>query len=435
MAGKRRIAFKTLGCRLNQYESDALVSEFRHRGYEVVPFHEKADLYIVNTCTVTNQSDHKSRNMIRQAIRRGEGAAVIVTGCMVDHYREKLLEQEGITYVVVNDRKSSIVSLAEAHFHGETATPELFSPDRFHFPTTDLSFHTRSLIKIQDGCDNFCSYCIIPRVRGRAVSRPVEDILDNIRKVTDAGSREVVLTGVNITRYQYGDVSFEDLVEHILRLPGTFRLRISSIEPEGFGEKLYDLFAHPRLTPHLHMCLQSGSDAVLKRMRRRYTVKEFLSIMESIRSRYPDFNFTTDIIVGFPGETDEEFGETVRVAREAGFSHIHTFKFSVRDGTSAARMEPKVAEQVKNERSRVIREISLQNRLRYFRSMLDKTQQVLFEKRGKSYSLGYGEHYLPVAVKGKIPANTLTEIKLTGIEKGGREPFLTGEPTQKDRES
>ncbi len=427
MAIKHTIAFKTLGCRLNQYETDALVSEFRKRGYRVVPFHEEAEMYIVNTCTVTNQSDHKSRNMISQAIRRREGATVIVTGCMANHYREQLEQQEGVTYVVENDRKSSIVTLAEAHFHGETVSPALFPADKFHFPPTDHSFHTRSLIKIQDGCDNFCSYCIIPRVRGRGVSRPVGEILNNIRQVTDAGFREVVLTGVNITRYRYEATNFEDLVEQIVALPGDFRLRISSIEPEGFGEKLYNLFAHPKLTPHLHLCLQSGSDTVLKRMRRKYTVSVFMEMVESLRKRYPDFNFTTDIIVGFPGETDEEFAASVRVAREARFSHIHTFKFSKRDGTPAARMADQVPEKIKTERSRIIREMSLENRLAYFRHMLGRRQEVLFEKRGKAYSLGYGEHYLPVAVDAPVAPNTMAGVRLTGIEEGGKDPFLRGE--------
>ena len=427
MAGKHKIAFKTLGCRLNQYETDALVSEFRNKGYDVVPFHDKADMYVINTCTVTNQSDHKSRNMISQAIRRNSNATVVVTGCMADHFKERLEQQEGVSYVVVNDRKSSIVDLAEAHFHDETVAPDLFPADKFHFPLTDKAFHTRSLIKIQDGCDNFCSYCIIPRVRGRAVSRPATEILDNIRRVTEAGFREVVLTGVNITRYRYGDLNFEDLVEKITLLPGDFRLRISSIEPEGFGEKLYDLFSHPRLTPHLHLCLQSGSDSVLKRMRRNYTVADFMGMVDAIRRRYPDLNFTTDIIVGLPGETEEEIAATVKVAREARFSHIHTFKFSVRDGTPAARMERQVPERMKSERSRIIRTVSLENRLAYFRKMLGHTQKVLFEKRGKGGSLGYGEHYLPVSVEEKIAPNTLREVRLTGIVTGGKEPFLRGE--------
>ncbi len=426
MDRSRKIAFKTLGCRLNQYETDALVSEFRHRGYEVVPFSQAADIYVVNTCTVTNQSDHKSRNMISQAIRRTGHSVVIATGCMVNHYRETLDRREGITFAVPNDRKSSIVSLVEAHLNGEITSPDLFPGDKFHFPLTDRSFHTRSLIKIQDGCDNFCSYCIIPRVRGRAVSRPAGEILENIRRVVDAGFKEVVLTGVNIGRYHYHEVNFEDLVEKITGLPGDFRLRISSSEPEGFGEKLFDLFAHPKLTPHLHLCLQSGSDRILKRMHRKYDVKEFMGMMESIRQRIPGFNFTTDIIVGFPGETEEDFQQSADIARRARFSHIHTFKFSKRDGTLAARMDDQIPEKIKTERSRIIREISLENKRAYYRSMLGSTQEVLIEKEGKNFSMGYGQHYLPVTLTERVKNNTMVKVLLTGIEEGKKEPVLTG---------
>ena len=421
-----KIAFKTLGCRLNQYETDALVSAFRHKGYDVVPFNQPADVYVVNTCTVTNQSDHKSRNMISQAIRRTGNSVVIAAGCMVNHYKKILEQQPGITYAVQNDRKSSITDLVEAHFKGEITSPDLFPEDKFHFPVTDKSFHTRSLIKIQDGCDNYCSYCIIPKVRGRAVSRPVREILENIRRVTNAGFKEVVLTGVNIGRYQYENDNFEDLVEKITGLPGDFRLRISSIEPEGFGEKLFDLFAHPKLTPHLHLCLQSGSDNILKKMHRKYDVKAFMGMMENIRKRYPDFNFTTDIIVGFPGETEEDFLQSAEIARQARFSHIHTFKFSKRDGTLAARMENQVSDVVKTERSRIIREISQENKLKYYRSMLGKQQKVLIEKEGKNFSMGYGQHYLPVRVCRKVSNNSMVKVLLTDIDEGENKPVLVG---------
>jgi len=426
MVTNRKIAFKTLGCRLNHYETDALISEFRKKGYEVIPFSQPADIYVVNTCTVTNQSDHKSRNMINQAIRRNHDSLVIVTGCMANHYKEQLDQRPDISYVVENDRKSSIVSLVEAHYHGEVTTPEWFPADRFHFPLTDKAFHTRSLIKIQDGCDNFCSYCIIPRVRGRAVSRPEAEILDNIRRVLDAGFKEIVLTGVNIGRYRDDKTGFECLVEDILSLPGNFRLRFSSIEPEGFGEKLFDLFANSKLTPHMHLCLQSGSDTILHRMHRKYTVSEFMKIVESVRKRYSDFNFTTDIIVGFPGETDEDFQQSVNIAREARFSHIHTFKYSKRTGTLAARMENQVPEIIKTERSRRIRQVSLENKLAYYRSMLGHIQYVLFEKEGKSFSMGYGEHYLPVIVYDTVPNNHLDKVLLKDIEEK-KEPVLVGE--------
>ncbi len=425
MVAIRKIAFKTLGCRLNQYETDALASEFRSKGYEVVPFSQPADIYVINTCTVTNQSDHKSRNMISQAIRHTKNPLVIVTGCMANHYRTQLEKQPDISYVVENDRKSSIVSLVEAHYHGEITTPDMFPRDKFHFPLANKAFHTRSLIKIQDGCDNYCSYCIIPKVRGRAISRPKEEILDNIRHVVDAGFKEVVMTGVNIGRYQYEGYIFEDLVEEILALPGNFRLRISSIEPEGFGEKLIDLFAHPKLTPHMHLCLQSGSDIILQRMHRKYNVKTFMDMINRFRLRYPDFNFTTDIIVGFPGETEKDFLQSAAIAREARFSHIHTFKYSKRDGTLAARMENQIPEIIKTERSKIIRDISAKNKREYYHAMIGKTQDVLFEKEENHFSLGYGQHYLPVIVYNRITNNHIRKVLLKNIEEK-KEPVLVG---------
>ena len=198
------------------------------------------------------------------------------------------------------------------------------------------------MIKIQDGCDNFCTFCIVPMVRGKAVSRSEKDILENIRQVIDLGYKEIVLTGVNISRYDWEGLNFTGLLENILSLDGKFRVRISSIEPEGFGDHLFDLFMHEKLCPHLHLCLQSGSDRILMQMRRAYTLPSYMEIVEQLRTRHPLFNFTTDIMVGFPGETEQDFEATCNVIREVGFSHVHTFKYSRREGTRAARMEEQV---------------------------------------------------------------------------------------------
>ncbi|MDP3462503.1 MAG: radical SAM protein, partial [Bacteroidales bacterium] len=232
----KKIAFKTLGCRLNQYETDALASRFHKGSYQLVDFSDEADIYVVNTCTVTNQSDQKSRQTINAARKISNDAIVVVTGCMANNYKQSLLENTGITYVVDNERKSSIFSIVESHFRGEVADPEGFDKDLFSYDPAQKTFHTRSMIKIQDGCDNFCTFCIIPKVRGRAASRPAQEIYDNIREVVDFGFKEVVLTGVNIGRYQDGALNFEQLVANILELPGDFRLRISSIEPDGFSD-------------------------------------------------------------------------------------------------------------------------------------------------------------------------------------------------------
>jgi len=424
----KKIAFKTLGCRLNQFETDALAAQFNRHNYKVVSFAENADVYIINTCTVTNLGDTKSRKAINQAVNRLGMPVVIVTGCMVDSQKEKLQQLKGITYFLENARKTSLLQLVDAHFKGETVSLEHFGRDLFGFEAADETFHTRSFIKIQDGCDNFCTYCIVPKVRGRAASRPAADILDNVRKVLDFGFKEVVLTGVNIGKYQDKGVYFGTLVEKILSLPGDFRVRISSIEPEGFGDKLLDLFSHPKLTPHLHLCLQSGSDHILHLMHRSYNLATFLELVEKIKVRYSDFNLTTDIIVGFPGETDEYFRRTCEVTCEVGFSHIHTFKYSIRSGTRAEMMTEHVPESIKQERSRIIRTISEDNKRKYRESMLGKEQTVLVEKFNKKtgFAKGYGEHYLPVEFRALEDLhNQFVKVRLESLS-SCTDPVLNG---------
>jgi len=423
----RKIAFKTLGCRLNQFETDSLASEFHNAGYRLVDFEDKADVYVVNTCTVTNQSDKKSRNLINHASRRPGDALVVVTGCMVNSQKEALENRDTSTYFVENNRKTSIFPLVQAHYEGEILHPNTLDPDVFDFKPADRTFHTRSLIKIQDGCDNFCTFCIVPMVRGRATSRPFEKIRDNILQVLDFGFREIVLTGVNIGRYDHDGTNFESLVEKILDIPGDFRVRISSIEPDGYGDQFIELFQHPKLMPHLHLCLQSGSDAVLLRMRRMYTLSNFRSIVDKFRNSHPDFNLTTDIIVGFPGETATNFQSTCEVVRDIGFSHIHTFKYSRRKGTRADRMPDQVPEKVKAERSEVIRQIGEENKRLFRSSLIETTEQVLVEKTGDGMARGYGEHYVPIRFPSEqAEKNMIYPVTIKGIS-DGEDPDLLGE--------
>ncbi|MFP4471821.1 MAG: tRNA (N(6)-L-threonylcarbamoyladenosine(37)-C(2))-methylthiotransferase MtaB [Bacteroidales bacterium] len=424
----KKITFKTLGCRLNQFETDALASQFHKNGYQLVEFGSDADVVVINTCTVTNQSDSKSNQVISQAARKHKDAMLVVTGCMVNNHRENLEKnKDNVTWFVDNEHKSSIFGLVDGHFKGEISHPEHFDTNLFNYEAAEKTFHTRSWIKIHDGCDNFCTFCIIPKVRGRATSRPVDEILENIRQVVEFGYREVVLTGVNIGRYQHEGTDFETLVERILELPGDFRLRIGSIEPEGFGDKLFDLFGHPKLTPHLHLCLQSGSDKTLLKMRRMYTVDSFMDIVNKVRGRYPDFNFTTDIIVGFPGETEEDFQDTVELSKKIGFGHIHTFKYSVRKGTRAERMPDHIPEKEKSRRSEIIRQSGEEEKRKYRESFVGKSQTVLVEKIIRGMAQGYGEHYLPV----KFPAHGISEnefvnVMLLSLE-SGEEPSLVGQ--------
>ena len=425
---KKRVAFKTLGCRLNQYETDALVTDFSKAGYELVDYTASPDIVIVNTCTVTNQSDQKSRSVISQTVRKAKNAVVVVTGCMANNFKEKLESQENITFVVENSRKSSILTLIDAHFSGEIAHPDQLPQDVFRYEPVSKSLHTRSAVKIQDGCDNFCTFCIIPMVRGLGVSRPVAEVLESVRKTVENGFKELVITGVNIGRYEDGTVTFEKLLARILEVPGDFRVRISSLEPDGFGDDFVKLFAHPKLMPHLHLCLQSGSDKTLLRMRRMYDIAQFRKTISRFRSVYPDFNFTTDIIVGFPGETEEEFQQTLNAVAEFNFSHIHTFKYSVRKGTRAERLENHLAEKVKNERSLKVRDLSVVNKMDYFNSFIGRTQDVLIEKITQGIANGYGQHYIPVrfAISG-VQKNTIHAVKLTELRGEGEEMYLFGE--------
>ncbi len=424
----KKVAFKTLGCRLNLFETDALASEFARRNYEVVEFGRPADVVVINTCTVTNQSDQKSRKVINQAARKNKNALTIITGCMATHYKEKLQQNEKIDYVVDNEHKTSVLSVVEAHFRGDTVNPDNFEKNVFDFEPADDTFHTRSFIKIQDGCNNFCTFCIVPKVRGRAVSRPAEDIFENIRKVIGFSYKEIVLTGVNLGRYRYEKYDFEKLVETTLAIPGDFRVRISSIEPDGYSESFFRLFQNPKLTPHMHICLQSGSEDILLKMRRIYTAGEFEEVARKLRNDYPGFNLTTDIIVGFPGETEEDFQKTLEVARRIGFGHIHTFKYSVREGTRAARMPDQIPEKIKTARSDTVRKLAGEMKLEYRKSFIGKKQTVLVETFDrKGFAKGYGEHYVPVIIEQKgLEKNKFYGVSIIGIIPG-KEPLLKGD--------
>lgn len=424
----KKIAFKTLGCRLNLFETDALVSEFTKKNFQVVDFSEDADVYVVNTCTVTNQSDHKSKQVMNQMDRLHHNALKIVTGCMATNYKEQLEQNAKVDFVVDNDHKASITSLVDAWFQGEIKSPEFFKKGVFSYDAADTTLHTRSLIKIQDGCNNYCTFCIIPKVRGRAISRQAKDIYENIRQVVGFGFKEVVLTGVNIGRYKDGEVDFEKLVEQILEIPGDFRLRISSMEPDGFTDSFFRLFQHPKLTPHLHLCLQSGSEDILLKMRRMYTAGLFEDLSDKLRKMYPGFNLTTDLIVGFPGETEKDFQDSVDMARRIQFGHIHTFKYSVRKGTRAERMPDQIPEKEKTRRSEIIRKLSDEMKLNYRQSFIGKTETVLVEKFDENgFATGYGEHYVPILIPEKeLKKNEFYRVKLKEIVMKD-EPVLIGE--------
>ena len=448
------IAFTNLGCRLNIAESDALAARFVAAGYRVVPTTEPADVVVVNTCTVTGQADRKSRNALYRAARAGAEPhaagpgspdardrqdtrpLVVATGCYVTAQGGVACDLPGVDYAVDNARKSRIFDLVTAHLAGEVVDPAALPADPFGYRPGAQPLHTRATIKIQDGCDNFCTFCIIPAVRGRAQSRPAPDILDEARRLLDEGHRELVLTGVNIGRYQWGDCNFSRLLEDLLALPGDYRVRVSSLEPDPLDDRFVALTGHERLCPHLHLCLQSGSDRTLLRMRREYDVDGYLDLIDRIRAtwrrRGVPAHFTTDIMVGFPGETGADFARTVEVCKAVDFGHIHTFRYSPREGTRAARLPDAVPEPVKAERSAAVRALAAAGRRRLAQRLTGHRQRVLVEQVDGALATGYGESYLriqfratgcppepgewyPVTVIGRLPDDRLAALPDTDL--------------------
>jgi threonylcarbamoyladenosine tRNA methylthiotransferase MtaB len=420
------IAFKTLGCKLNQYETDSLASQFIEGGYSISEFNRKADVYVINTCTVTNQGDQKSRTIINQAKRNNPEGLFVITGCMADHYNEALEDTQTKTLIVKNKQKSSIYNQVDAILKGETLHE--LSNDVFGFKPIKNGFHTRATIKIQDGCNNFCTFCIIPFVRGKAISRDPGAIIDEIKQVLSYGYKEIVITGVNISRYNYNEVQFDSLIEQILDIEGDFRLRISSLEPDKISDRFIELFQHPKMTPHLHLCLQSGSEKILLQMRRMYTIESYMDIIYKIKSRIPAFNFTTDVIVGFPGENDDDFKQSCKIIEDVGFSHVHTFPFSERTGTRAERMPDKITFAIKKDRAEMIRNLSENNKINYYKSFVGTTQRVLTESQIKRKHLqGYGENYIPVVINNEnIIANEFYNVIIKELQLVDK-PILIGE--------
>lgn len=426
------VAFETLGCKLNQYETDAMAAGFLSLGWQIVDPEGPADAYVVNTCTVTNNADRKSRRTLGRHLGQNAGPIVVVTGCFAESARTSLEGREGITFVVPNHRKNQVPSLVDAHRKGEVLAPAVPAPDAFGFPVHEKIFHTRASLKIQDGCDNFCTFCIIPMVRGRAVSRPLPEILDAARQLIAGGRREIVLTGVNMGRWSEGGLTFTDLVAALLALEGDFRLRITSLEPEGLGEPFADLLSHPKMAGHLHLCLQSGSPRILLSMRREYSLDQYLALVGLFRGRKPELNLTTDLIVGFPGESEEDFQRSVDVVKSVGFGAVHVFPYSRRQDTRAERMPDQVPEGVKASRSRIMQGLSGQIRRAAMEALIGRLRRVLVEtpdqgRGGENWCRGLTEDYFPVRFRGQARWNTFAEVRIAGVGTDGDEPVLEAE--------
>ncbi len=399
-----KIKIESLGCRLNQSEIESVSTTLQGMGHIIVTSGE-ADVYIINSCAVTGRSERKARQLIYRALERTGGTdkkRIIVTGCATEAIRN----DSNITYVS-NDHKYLIPEIINGMADGY----KTMKPMRFGFEAPLKCSTNRVNLKIQDGCDNFCSYCIIPFMRGIPQSRPFNDIISEFRLLLENGYREIILTGVNIGKYNDNKKGLAGLVRGILELPGEFRLHLTSLDPDSASDELISLFAERRMVKHLHLSLQSGSDTVLRRMNRPYTRGEYLSTVNRLKKIDPDFNFTTDVIVGFPGESDEEFNETVSLVKEAGFSHIHTFRYSPRPGTVAAGMDDAVPEILKTERSKEIINLYMKQKEEFYRRFHGRSGVFLSEKFRGGVTTGFNEHYIPVEIHEKLPRNEFFRLR------------------------
>ncbi|KGG81360.1 30S ribosomal protein S12 methylthiotransferase [Caloranaerobacter azorensis H53214] len=408
----KTVAFYTLGCKVNQYETEAMAELFKKEGYNVVDAEDKADIYVINTCTVTNLGDRKSRQFIRRAKRKNRKAIIAVVGCYVQVSPDEVFEIEDVDLVIGTNDKNKIVELCEEvkekHKRIKIVEDIMKVREFEEMPINEVEGKTRAFVKIQEGCNQYCSYCIIPYARGPVRSRKLQNIIKEVEKLSKSGFKEIVLTGIHVASYgkDLGDIRLIDVIEVIHDIEGIERIRLSSLEPTIITEEFMDrLIKLPKVCNHFHLSLQSGSNTVLKRMNRKYTTEEYLSIVKLIRKYMSDVGLTTDIIVGFPGETDEEFEETYNFVKEIGFSRIHVFKYSPREGTPAAKFKNQVDGKIKAERSRKLIELGEELNKVFNRRFIGKIMNVLFEEkvRGATGLMeGYTTNYIRVMAKGDI---------------------------------
>lgn len=434
---KRIIAFHTLGCKVNQYETEAMKEQFKSKGFDIAPEDSFADVYIINTCTVTNMADRKSRQFIRRALRMNPKALIAVTGCYAQTDPAEVASIEGVNLVIGNNEKHDIAHYIEERLHfakSETSRPkgaeisaaafdemtEYHSSGVIHA----MDSRTRAYIKIEEGCDRFCSYCIIPYARGRVRSRTRDEIVEEVRELINAGFVEIVLTGINTALYgkDTESESLETLLTAIEKIPGDFRVRLSSLEPTVVDvEDAERLLKFGKLCHHLHLSVQSGSDKILKSMNRKYTRTDYLKIVETLRRFDPLYGISTDIIVGFPGEDDDDFEDSLSITDASEYVRVHAFKYSPRRGTKAAAMDCKVDGNIKNERAKLLAKRADDVSLSFRTKCIGAETRVLFEeKTGKNMMAGYADNYVRVyADFDEECIGRLVKVKLAGIYKDG----------------
>ena len=398
------VGIYTLGCKVNQYESEAIAEGLTSRGFSVVPFSEVCDAYIINTCTVTAESDRKARQLIRRAIKNNPTAYILVTGCMAEVFSDRLSKIEGIDYICGNGHKMQVIEALENLFaqgHKNTCSQIAISPlDEFEEMQITHFDRTRAYIKIEDGCENRCTYCIIPEARGKVRSKAPEDVLAEVRALTESGCREVVLTGIETASYGRdfdNGYRLADLLEEVDAIPNIGRVRLGSLDPSLMKPEFVNRIAKLKsLTPHFHLSMQSGSDKILALMKRKYNRKMALEGMQRLREAMPGVQFTTDMIVGFPGETEEDFALTVDFAKQAKFLMIHVFPYSERRGTVAATLTGRVPEEIRHQRVRELSAVQAEIQKELLDSYTDTSVTVLFETYTSGMMIGHTDAFVEV---------------------------------------
>ncbi|NLK72190.1 MAG: tRNA (N(6)-L-threonylcarbamoyladenosine(37)-C(2))-methylthiotransferase MtaB [Clostridiales bacterium] len=424
----KKAAIYTLGCKVNQYETQAIKEKFIDNGYEIVHEDDYADVYIINTCTVTNLSDRKSRQYIRRAKRINPDSIVIVTGCYAQMSPDEIEKIEDVNLVVGTNEKNSILEYVEmAQNNNKLVKVKEYEDiiDYEEMKIQGMGERTRAYIKIQEGCNQFCSYCIIPYARGNIRSRAMDDIINEAKTLISNGYKEIVITGINAALYgvDNGQGTLLDVIENIDGLEGKFRIRLSSLEPAFFDDKYIDrLMSYKKLCSHIHLSVQSGSNRILKAMNRKYSAEEFATIVKVLRKRRQDMNITTDIIVGFPGETEKDFDETCHFVTKMNFGKVHVFKYSKRKGTKAADMTDQVEDAVKSKRSDILIEISDKAARSFNEKFINRELEVLFEAKNEKtgYFEGLTDNYIKVYCKSDLDlCDQFAYVKISGIMDDG----------------
>lgn len=411
-----KVAIETLGCKVNYYESEVIKSLFLNSNYQMVSLEESPDIVVINTCSVTNQSDAKDRKIIRKAKRMNKDAIIVVCGCYTQHAKEDLKDLE-IDIMLGNKNKTKIVSLVEEYLKKQEKIQKIYdlSDVTFEDMKVDSTYdRTRAFIKIEDGCDNYCSYCIIPYVRGNVRFKEFDTALNEIKVLAQKGFKEIVLTGIHTGRYP----NLVKLIKEISKIDTIKRIRISSIEITEINtpEFLEELKTNPKLCDHMHIPVQNTCNRTLKMMNRKYDIETYMEIINNIRKVRPSINITTDFIVGFPTETNEDFEESLEIARKIKFGKIHVFPYSKRDGTAAAKMKNVVTEEDKKNRAHKLLALSDECEKEYLKEFIGKTMEILTEEEKDGYTYGYTTNYLRVKVDQSLPHNKLVEVKITGLD-------------------